>query len=161
MKEQLILARNTALQYWQARNRREQIILMAGGVALLLGLYAFSLQAVLGQIERLHKRLPELTLNSYEIAAGSRNALSAPVKRGEDLRSELFRILADQGVQAELRGLSAERVEMHMAARPAPSLISSLNSIRLSAGAQVVNLQIRALEEADQAEATVIMERRR
>lgn len=161
MKEQLNKARTQAIQYWQARNRREQQTLIIGAIVLLIALYIFSLQGIQARIQTLQKRLPELTLNSYEIAAGGRNAPSSPVKHDEDLRSALFRILAEQGVQAELRGLSAERVEMHMAPRPGQSLINSLNTIRLAASARISSVQIRSTEEAGMAEATVILERRR
>lgn len=161
MKDQLILWRNAAERYWRARNRREQLVLIIGGIVLLIALYLLSLFSVQGRIESLRRRLPELALNSFEIAAGKNTAPVAPTKRGEDLRSEVFRILAEQGVQAELRGLSPERVEMSMSARAGQSLINSLNAIRLTAGARVTSLQIRTLESGEQAEATVILERRR
>lgn len=161
MKDKLILLRTSALQYWQARNRREQLILMAGGSVLLVAIYATSLLAVQERIAALQRRLPELALNSYEIAAGKQGPAMPPPKRGEDLRSELFRILADQGVQAELRGLSADRVEMTMNARAGQNIINSLNAIRLTAGARVTSLQIRTVGAEEQAEASVILERRR
>lgn len=161
MKDKLIQIQSLARQYWQARNRREQLILAGGGLVLLLSIYAFCLQSLHGRIETLRKRLPELTLNSYEMAAGTRNQPAAPTRRDEDLRSELFRRLADQGVSAELRGLSADRVEMTLAARPAAELLNSLNTLRLAAGARVASLQLRAQDEAGLAAATVIMERRR
>ncbi len=161
MKEQLILWHKAALQYWAARNKREQQILIAGGIVLLIALYLLSLFSVQGKIEALRRRLPELAMYCFEFAAGRFNGPVAPVKRGEDLRSEVFRILAEQGVKAELRGLSPERVEMNMSARAGQNLVNSLNAIRLSAGARVSSLQIRTLESGEQAEATVILERRR
>ncbi len=160
MNAQLIQAREQALRYWQARNRREQLILIGGGVVLLLAIYIGSLQAINARIDALRKRLPELTLNSYEIAAGTRERRPPPPRAREDLRSELFRLLAEQDIKAELRGLAPDRVEMRLPPANGEVALRQLNALRLASGARVASLQLRAAD-ATNAEFTAILERRR
>lgn len=160
MNARLIQLREQALQYWQARNRREQMILAGGGIVLQLALYLASLQAVNARIDSLRKRLPELTLNSYEIAAGTREHRPPPARAREDLRSELYRLLAEQDIKAELRGLAPDRVEMRLPPENGETALRQLNALRLASGARISSLQLRATD-ATRAEFTVILERRR
>jgi len=160
MKEKLILAREQALQYWLARNRREQLILIIGGAILLLAIYLGSLQAVNGRIEALRKRLPELTLNSYEIAAGTRGTAPPAARSSEDLRSDLFRLLAEQNIKAELRGLAPDRVEIRLPQGDGQTALTQLNALRLAAGSRVASLQVRS-PDASSTEITAILERHR
>ncbi|MDQ7988205.1 MAG: type II secretion system protein GspM [Candidatus Dactylopiibacterium sp.] len=161
MKDKLLQLRGQALQYWQARNPRERLILACGGAVLLIALYVACLQAVQTRIATLDRRLPELLLNSYEIAAGGRAAApAAPVRSSEDLRSELFRLLADQGVKAELRGLAADRVEARLAPAGGEVLLRQLNALRLASGSRVASLQLRSGDAPGTAELTAILERR-
>lgn len=160
MKDKLNQARDRALQYWQARNRREQLILTGFGVFVLLAIYIGSLQSINARIDSLRKRLPELMLNSYEIATGTRSAAPVAQRSSEDLRSELFRLLAEQGIKAELRGLAPDRVEMRLPPVAGELALTQLNALRLASGSRVANLQIRT-QDAATAEFTAILERRR
>lgn len=160
MKDKLILARDTAQLYWQKSSRREQLTLIAGGIILLLAIYISSLQTVNGRIEALRKRLPELMLNSYEIAAGTRGAMPPPTRSSEDLRSELYRLLAEQNIKAELRGLAPDRVEIRLPQGDGQTALTQLNALRLASGSRVASLQVRNAD-ASSTEFTAILERRR
>lgn len=160
MKEALIRAREQALQYWQARNPRERLLLAGGGALLLVAIYIASLQAVNARIDLLAKRLPGLMLASYEIAAGTRGA-PPPRRSEEDLRSELFRLLAEKDIKAELRALAPDRVEMRIASGNGATIIEQINTLRLAASARVASLNLRSEEAGGDAEVTVILERRR
>jgi type II secretory pathway component PulM len=160
MNARLIQTREQMLRYWQARNPREQVILTCGGAVLLLAIYIGSLQAINTRIEALRKRLPELTLNSYEIAAGTRENRPPVPRAREDLRSELFRLLAEQDIKAELRGLAPDRVEMRLPPGNGETALRQLNALRLASGSRVASLQLRATDAAN-AEFTAILERRR
>lgn len=160
MKEQLIRAREQVLQYWQARNPRERLILACGGAVLLLAIYIASLQTIHSRIELLEKRLPGLMLASYEIAAGTRGAPPPPRRGNEDLRSELFRLLAEKDIKAELRALAPDRVEMRFAAADGTTIINQLNILRLATNARVASLNVRS-NDSGSPEFTATLERRR
>lgn len=144
--------------FWRARAPREQLILMLGSAALLVGLYLLAVGALQQRIGSLQKQAPELLLNSYEIASGGQ-ANTAPV-RGSDLRSDLYKILAERNVEAELRALSPQQVEMRLPDQTAGALLGSLHTLRQAVGARVVSLQIRAEDADGIAGATVILERK-
>jgi len=120
-------------------------------------IYVLLISSLQHRIASLQRKLPELLLNSYEIAAGSKT--TAPrTTRSNDLRSDVFKILADRGLQAELRALSTNQVEMRMPDQDAKTMFNSLNAVRLATSAHVLSIQIRAAKEG-QAGTTAILER--
>lgn len=157
MKARLIATQAQIERFWAARNLRERLMLGAGAAVLICAAYILAVSSLQQRIASLQRKLPELLLSSYEIAGGSQAVPRAA--RSGDLRSELFKILADRGLQAELRALSTDKVEMRLPEQDAKTLISSLNAIRLAAGARVQSLQIRSTESAGGAGATAVLER--
>ena len=145
-------------QWWQARVLRERLALAAALATLVCASYYLSVSSLQQKIVRLERQLPELMQQSFEISASARPQAQAPVARGADLRSDLFRILAEREVLAELRALSATRVEMRLPPQPGSTLLTSLQAIRLASGARVESLQLRNGEDK-LSEATVILER--
>ena len=145
-------------QWWQARAPRERLALAAALTTLVCASYYLGVSSLQQKIVRLERQLPELMQQSFEISASARPQAQAPVARGADLRSELFRILAEREVLAELRALSATRVEMRLPPQPGSNLLASLQAIRLASGARVESLQLRNGEDK-LSEATVILER--
>jgi len=157
-------ARLTALQtrltaFWAARNGRERIILGLGAAVIVTAAYVLASDVLQRRIAGLQRKLPDLLLASYEIAGGARGA--TPATRSGDLRSELFKLLADRGLKAELRALSPDQVEMRLPDQDAKSLIANLNAIRLASASRVLSLQLRATGTAGEAGATAVLERRR
>lgn len=158
MKARLLLLQAQTERFWAARNARERIILISGGTALLIVIYVMSLIGLQHRIAALQHKLPELLLNSYEIAAGARTEAPRTTHAG-DLRSDLFKILADRGLKAELRALSSNQVEVRLPDQDAKVLFNTLNTLRQAAGARVQSLQIRADQSASATGATAVLER--
>ena len=156
MKQLLILETRLRV-FWAARNARERMILIVGIVVAIVAAYIMAISAVNNKIAGLQRRLPELLLNNYEIASGSK-ALPQRAKRAGDLRSDLFKILAERKLQADLRAISPTQVEMRMPDQDAKTLLDNLNAIRLSADAHVTSLQLRATEKGSTG-ATATLER--
>lgn len=152
---------NRARAAWAARAPREQIALIAVAVVLLVAIYVQLVSALTTQRDAIARRLPGLLLSSYEMASGRPEAPRAAAGVREDLRSELFQILADRSLQAELRPLGSSQVEMRLPEQDARTLIRALHQIRLAANVRVASLQLRASETAGQASATAILERDR
>ena len=158
MKAKLLLAQSEFEKFWAARNPRERLILSIGAAALIVLAYWLAISSLQSRIVSLQRKLPELMLNSYEIAGGG-DAVTPRAARAADLRSDLYKILADRGLKAELRALSTDQVEMRLPDQDAKTLIGSLNALRLSAGARVLSIQIRAAEAGGEAGSTVVLER--
>jgi hypothetical protein len=156
MKQLLILETHLRV-FWAARNTRERLILVVGIVVAIIAMYITAISAVNKKIAGLQHRLPELLLNNYEIASGSK-ALPQRAKRAGDLRSDLFKILAERKLQADLRAISPTQVEMRMPDQDAKTLLDNLNTIRLSADAHVTSLQLRVAEKGSTG-ATATLER--
>lgn len=156
---QLFLTR--ARTAWNARAPREQLALMAVGAVLLLAIYVQLVSALSSQRDAIARRLPGLLLASYEMAAGRPEAGRAPTAVREDLRSELYKVLADRGLQAELRSLGSAQVEVRMPEQESRALLRALNQIRLAANVRVASVQLRASDTAGQLSATAILERER
>lgn len=147
-----------ASTWWLARQPRERLALAAVLTTLVCASYYLSVSSLQQKIVRLERQLPELMQHSFEISAGARPQPQAVVERGADLRSDLFRILAEREVLAELRALSTTRVEMRLPPQPGTTLLANLQAIRLASGARVANLQLRNGDDK-LSEATVILER--
>jgi len=157
MKARLLAAQVQFEKFWAARNARERLILVVGAALLVVLIYVLLISSLQQRITGLQRKLPELLLNSYEIAGGGK-ATAPRTARSGDLRSDVFKILADRGLQAELRALSTNQIEMRMQDQDAKTMFNSLNAIRLAASARVLSIQIRATKDG-QAGTTAILER--
>lgn len=156
--KQLELVETRLRAFWAERNARERIILVTGVVVAVIAAYLMTLSAINKNIAGLQRRLPDLMLNSYEIASGSRATGPQRSKRTGDLRSDLFKILADRKLQADLRVISPTQVEMRMPDQDAKALLDHLNAIRLAADCHVTSLQLRAADKGATG-ATAMLER--
>lgn len=155
--KQLLIVETRLHAFWAARNTRERLILAAGGIIAIVAFYLMAVGSINKRIQVLQRRLPQLTLDSYEIATGSK-ALPQRARRAGDLRSDLFKILAEHKLQADLRVVSTSQVEMRLPDQDARTLINTLNTIRLAADAHIVSLQLRAVDPQN-AGATAMLER--
>lgn len=155
--KQLLLLESRLQAFWAARNARERLILTLGISIAVIAFYLMAVDAVNKKIVGLQHRLPELMLNNYEIASGSKTAPKT-AKRAGDLRSDLFKILAERKLQADLRAISPTQVEMRMPDQDAKTLLENLNAIRLAADARVSSLQLRAADKGNTG-ATAMLER--
>lgn len=155
--KQLLILETRLRTFWAARNTRERLILAVGGAIAIVAFYLMAVGSINKRIQVLQRRLPQLTLDSYEIATGSKS-MPQHAKRAGDLRSDLFKILAEHKMQADLRVVSSTQVEMRLPDQDARTLINALNTLRLAADARVVSLQLRAVDQ-NTAGATAMLER--
>lgn len=154
---QLLMLENRLQAFWKERNARERLILVVGISIAVVAFYLMAVDAVNKKIAGLQRSLPTLMLNNYEIASGGK-AVPQRAKRAGDLRSDLFKILAERKLQADLRAISPTQVEMRMPDQDAKALLDNLNAIRLAADAHVTNLQLRAADKGNTG-ATAMLER--
>ncbi|MFZ4538648.1 type II secretion system protein GspM [Propionivibrio sp.] len=147
--------------WWQARSIREQKTLLAWGLAFVALLMWFAIISPLSKrIDQLEKRIPELETRLNTMRSQPLNEIRAQgitSKNGADLRSTLFRLLADKNISAELRALSSSRVEIRLPGLPMKDALALLESLRQESGARVVVLNAKT-EAASSGDARVIVE---
>ena len=133
--------------FWQNRSAREQKILCVWGLIVGGGLLYFGLLSPLQQnIARLQRSIPALEGQLFAMRAqptrGIRNG-QATVSNSGDLRSKLFQLLSARKSNADLRSLSAERVELRLPELPIADALALADSLRLDAQAPIVALSIK------------------
>jgi len=128
--------------WWQARSRRERTILLIWGVGAAVLLMWFAVLSPLGnRIDQLERLVPELESRLYSMRAQHLNeprAQGSGSTSAADLRSTLFRLLAERKVSGELRALSASRVELRLPELPMKEALELLEFLRQESGARVV-----------------------
>jgi type II secretory pathway component PulM len=141
--------RERSVVWWQTRSRREHAILAGWGGAVVILLLWFAVISPLSKrIGQLEKRIPELESRLYSMRAQPRNEARAQAtgttQSAADLRSTLFRLLADKKISCELRGVSATRVELRLPELSMPDALALLEFLRQESGARVVTLNVKA-----------------
>lgn len=137
--------KDRAVLWWHARSPRERIILVVWAIAAALLLLWFAVLSPLGRrIDQLEQRVPELESKLYSMRAQPLNeARAQKATSAADLRSTLFRLLAEKKVSGELRALSASRVELRLPALPMKDALELLEFLRRESGARVVVLNAK------------------
>jgi type II secretory pathway component PulM len=134
--------RAKAAAWWHARSRREHRILLAWSVAAAVLLVWFGvLSPLLKRIDQLEMRVPKLESRLQAMRAQPLNETRVQGKSrtsAADLRSTLFRALADRKISGELRALSASRVELRLPELPMKEALELLEFLRQESGARVV-----------------------
>jgi type II secretory pathway component PulM len=152
--------RAKAAAWWQARSRREQIIVLAWSVAAAALLVWFAvLSPLFKRIDQLEKRVPELESKLQAMRAQPLNETRAQGKSrssAADLRSTLFRALAERKISGELRALSASRVELRLPELPMREALELLEFLRQESGARVVVFTARTDASAAAASRVVV-----
>lgn len=138
--------KDKAVLWWHARSPRERSILLVWASGALLLLLWFAVLSPLGKrIDQLEKRVPELESKLYSMRAQPLNQARAQgaTKSAADLRSTLFRLLADKKINGELRALSASRVELRLPELPMKDALELLDFLRQESGARIVVLNAK------------------
>ncbi len=134
-------------QFWHARSPSERKFLQVWIVVLLGALAYFLLISPLSRrIGQLQKSIPVLesqlfAMRSQPATEGARRVSSAAASG--DLRSTLFGQLAKQQINADLRSISADRVELRLPEMPAEKALGFLDKLRQEATARIVTLSIK------------------
>ena len=149
------------LLWWSARTQRERLILLVwGGVMSLLLLWLAVLSPLQQRVRVLEKRVPQLEAKFNELryrSADKASVRSSAGKASQDLRSELFRLLADKKISAELRAISNSRVEMRLPELPLSEAIDLLMALRQESGARIGVFNLRN-EKPDGGMVNIIVE---
>ena len=150
---------NKALLWWQARSPRERVILRAWAIVACVLLLWFAVLSPLGRrIDQLEQRVPELEAKLYSMRSQPLAAPRAPgATSAADLRSTLYRLLAERKISGELRALSTSRVELRLPELPMKDAIELLEFLRQQSGARVVVFNARS-EVAPAAASRVVVE---
>ena len=151
--------KDKALLWWSARSPRERTILMLWAIVATLLLVWFGVLSPLSRrIAQLEQRVPELEAKLYSMRAQPLVAPRAPsAASAADLRSTLYRLLADKKISGELRALSSSRVELRLPELPMKDALELLESLRQQSGARVVVFNARS-EAAPAAASRVVVE---
>lgn len=133
-------------QFWNARTPSEQKFLQVWVVVIAAAaVYFLLLSPLSGRIGQLQKNVPKLesqlfAMRSQPVPGGTRSGQAAP--KG-DLRSVLFQLLANKGVNVDLRSISAERVELRLPEMPATEALALADHLRQEAAARITILSIK------------------
>jgi type II secretory pathway component PulM len=153
--------RENVAVWWQARSSREQKIVLAWGLTATALLLWFAVIAPLGnRIDQLEKRVPELESKLHSMRAQPLNGTRTQgqsSKNAADLRSTLFRLLADKKINAELRAISSSRVEMRLPELPMKDALDLLEFLRQESGSRIVVLNAKT-DTASRAVSRIVVE---
>ncbi len=133
--------------WWRTRTQRERLILLVwGSVMLLLFLWLAVLSPLNQRVQQLEKRIPQLESKFNELRYRSAERAATRPKAGkasQDLRSDLFRLLADKKISAELRAISNTRVEIRLPELSLAEAIDVLQMLRQESGARISVFNLR------------------
>lgn len=151
-------------QFWQARSRSERILLLAwSGVVAVALMYFGLLSPLYGRLDRLEKSIPVLENQLFAMrsqpAPGGGMRPSNPQAPG-DLRSSVFRFLADQQLTADVRSLASDRVEVRLPEMPADNALSLLQKMRQETEAKIAGMSMKRDAEEGPVQTVVEMERK-
>ena len=133
--------------WWNARTPRERLILLAwGGVMLVLFAWFGVWSPLSRRIQQLETQMPQLESKFNDLRYRSSSRPPPRPRAGKtspDLRSELFRLLADKKITAELRAISSTRVEMRLPELSLPEALEHLTALRQESGARISAFTLR------------------
>lgn len=136
------------IQWWNTRPPREQFILRASGITLALMLCFGGVIAPLNaRISTLEKRIPTLEsqltkMHVTQLPSKGKGHQSKEVSG--DLRSQIFSLLSEKKVSAELRAVSSSKVEMRLPPMPAQEVMPLLSWLKDETGTRLNSVTIHS-----------------
>lgn len=148
--------------FWAARSVSERRLLLAWTVIVVAALAWFLAISPLGnRIGQLEKSIPQLEAQLFAMRAqpvqGGPARLTAAA--AGDLRSAAFQTLADLKISADLRSISAERIELRLPEMPTEMALAALEKLRQDSAARIVNLTIKHSTAGGPVQVVLEMER--
>jgi general secretion pathway protein M len=152
--------------FWAERNRREQNMLIAATVVVVLGLiYALIIDPALSGRGELKERLPALRQQAAEVQDLSKEAAAMNRKAGVPApaltQQSIEASLARKGLQAQNVTLTGETVRLQFNNASFSSMIDWLAEMQRTARLSVTEATISALEQADRVNATLSLRQQR
>lgn len=156
--------KNQLEKFWQLRSRSERVLLLAWVIIVASTLIYFGLISPLySRIARLEKNIPALetqlfAMRSQPAPGNTRNLANstAPV----DLRSTVFRFLASQQLTADVRSVSADRIELRLPEMPAENALALLEKLRQETTARIATMSMKNSATGGPVQVVVEVERR-
>lgn len=152
--------------FWNERNKREQNMLLAGGVVVVLGLaYALLLDPALSGRADLEKKLPALRQQAAEVQALAKEAAAFSGKTAPPppaiTREGVETALARNGLKAQNVSVTGEMVKVQMNEVPFSGTVEWLGEMQRTARVTVVDAIVEAKEQPDTVNATITLRQQR
>lgn len=154
--------RQSVAAFWGERNKREQNMLMAAIVVIVLGLlYVLLIDPALSGRESLQKQLPALRQQAAQVQALSKEAAalgskavapSTPMTR-ESIESSLSR----RGLKPQSVTLTGDQARVQLSGASFADTVQWLDEMNKSARVSVVEATVNAQEQAGMVNATLTL----
>lgn len=152
--------------FWGERNRREQNLLAAACVVIVLGLiYALLIDPAFTGRKEMEKKLPALREQAAEVRAlaeeagktGRRNATPPPVVTRESIENSLN----GRGLKPQSVVLTGDMAKVQLNGVSFSGLIDWLNEMQKGARLSVTDANVEAQAKADTVNATLTLRQQR
>jgi len=150
--------KETALEFWRARNSRERwIIVIASGLLLIMLLDALLLQPLLKSRDRLRRSVPELRVSAEQVKSQTIIAQQLKARAGSnasqtgDLSQSLSQAAMGAGLGkslTEVRSTDPSRVSVTLDAVAFDAWINLLTTMQMQYGAKLESSQLEALPDS-------------
>lgn len=149
--------------FWLARTPSERKLLLLWSTAVLGALVYFALISPLyRRIQQLENTLPQLENQLFAM-----RSQPAPVAGKQiagnveniDLRSAVFQFIGKQQLTADVRSISADRVELRLPEMPVGEALTLLEKLRQETAARIIVMRMKNNAARDAVQVVVEMER--
>lgn len=152
----------SALGFWNERNKRERTLLSAAAVIIVLGLfYLLLIDPALSGRQNLEKALPALRQQAAELhamakdAAGAGGKAAAPVP--ELTRERLEASLQSKGLKPQSVVLAGEQTKVQLSSISFAALVEWLDEMQRTARLSVIEANVEAQAKPDTVNATLTL----
>jgi len=158
----LLPYRETASQFWPARDARERRMLSIGAAAIVLALsYLLAIDPALTGRENLKKSLPQLRQQAAQMQAMANQVEAASEQERPEVesvtRESLEASLARSGLKAQNMNVGDRLLTLQFANVPFSQLLRWLDEAQRASLLTVVESNIVALNQADMVNATLTL----
>lgn len=148
--------------FWNERNKREQNMLLAGLVVVVLGLvYALFIDPALSGRKDLEKKLPALRQQAAEVQAMARDASTATPKTGGLVpamtKESIEASLARNGLKAQNVAVTGEMAKLQLNNASFAGTVDWLLDMQRTARVSVVDANVEAQAQPDTVNASLTL----
>lgn len=151
------------IRFWLQRSSSERKLLLGWAVIMTATLFYFAVAAPLSsRLQRLARSIPQLEAQHLAMRAQPPRTSARPatgIAPSTDLRSAVFEFLSQQQLSADVRSLSATRVELRLPALPSERALTLLQQVREQSSAHVVVISLKPGTSAGTVQVVAEMER--
>ena len=149
--------------FWQARSPTERTLLQIWSAVVLSVLLYFTLISPLyHRIQQLENSIPQLENNLFAMRSQAAPANAKQVSSHADsidLRSAVFQFMGTQQLTADVRSISAERIELRLPEMPAENALRLLEKLRQETAARMRVMRMKNNTASETVQVVVEMER--